>query len=764
MSFNFDIYDPDSYDDIVPNDEKKESMKHKGSVKKLKNVGLQKKSTFDFDMYDSDAVSTGSSDVESKKRSKNPFEKKPLEKGEFEKMSVSEKIQYAKDLDKELRYRSSEDLTKNIASGLTLGYSEEIPGLELSEDQDPASSFAGQAIGSLIPIGGSAKLASYPLRAFSQAPRVLQPLYRFLQSFGTGAIYETGKQGVNVARGKEFDISEIPKTGATFSAIDGLLHGATALGRRFMKMSPSHQAALLEKQIIPEDLPRSQYETAEEVLRLLKQNNVETGIRFPRPGFPPDEPPGGSSPPSRPLNNRLNLQGEDLGLRPTPRHQEPHLADTVGDIFSQDRVYNSTQAGQAIRTEIANIDEDVYRGVEELYNTSRALNGEIETTQPQLVNRLEAAINDLTEIPEPSDVQRRLLRASQNILDRLVEYENILDGSGNVIGREITRYIPINNQTLIEQVQSLRQIIDYNFAHGSSKNVLRPLINDLQNAAIRSAEQLGRNDAAEALREAQQAYRAWVEAFDNDYIRPFRDASNQDFSKLFKSSLDFDESNMVRNILQLSENGERLANASVREIVEKNISKYLENPRSATGRDFEKSMRELEAVITPEQAQQVRHAIVRAQRRPPFRARSTPPRPLTNDERIAAKYLEKDPEDIQRLMNSRSGIRQLRQDLNTPEKRSAFRRLNQQKMRSILRDESIDKEFTGNDLYKLLNKETNYELFSEMLGESETEGLRQAAKDIGKRQVKSELRKQKASKAIHKVAAFKALDIILNLL
>lgn len=286
----------------------------------------------------------------------------------------------------------------------------------------------------------------------------------------------------------------------------------------------------------------------------------------------------------------------------------------------------------------------------------------------------------------------------------------------------------------------------------------------MEDAAIRSAEQVGRPEAAEALREAKSAYRAWVEAFDNDYIRPFRDASNQDFSKLFKSSLDLDESNMVRRILNLSENGERLGNASVREIVEKNLSKYLENPRSAHGREFDKAMRELEAVITPEQAQQIRTAIAQGQGRPPFRARSTPPRALTNDERIAAKYIGKEPEDIQRLMNTRSGIKQLRQDLNTPKKQEAFKRLQQQKMRSIMREGNIEKEFTGDDLYRFLNKEHNYELFSEMLGETETEALRQSAKEIGKRQVKSEVRNKKVSKAAHKVAAFKTLEILLNLL
>ncbi len=724
-----------------------------------KTQAPEQESSFNFDMYDDEAVEQSS---KPKNRSKNPFETAPVSKEEYAKMSISEKIQYAKDLEKEQRYRSSQDLTKNIASGLSFGYTEGISGLERSEDEDPAAALVGQVIGSAIPIGGAAKLASYPVKAaVAVLPKILQPLGRFMQAFGTGALYETGKQGANVAQGKEFETGQIPLTGAAFAALDGLLHGGTLLGRKFLGMSPAHQASLLEKQIIPEDLPRSQYETAEEVLNLLRENKIPSAKNLPKPRDDTLDVTSGSI---SGLKNRVQADGKDIGLRPITKNQEPHLSDSVGDVFSQEKFFNTTQGGRALKNEISNIDEDVYRGVNEMYKYSKELNSNIENIQPQLVNKLEDRIDELVKIPEPSDVQKRLIRASKNVLKNLVQYENIVDEAGNVIGKEISGYKPINNQTLIDQVQSLRQIIDYDFAHGNTKNIFRPLINDLQDAAIRSAEEVGQPEAAQALSEARHAYKTWVEAFDNDYIRPFRDASNKDFSKLFKSSLDFDESNMIRNILKLSPDGERMANASVREIVEKNLNKYLENPRAAKGPEFDKAMRELQAVITPEQAVEVRNMIHKAQGRPPFRARSTPARALTNEEKIAAKYVGKEPEDIQNMMNTRSGIRKLREDLNTPQKQEAFNTLQQQKMRSVLREGNIEKEFTGDELYKFLNKEKNYEIFSEILGETETEALRLSAKEIGKQQVKKEMFNKSLKKAVHHTAAMKSLQIILSIL
>lgn len=765
-NFDFSIYD---IEDNTPAPEKKEQPKEekKTSKEQLKVKEQPKVTDFDFDQYDySEPVSQ---EKPKENKSKNPFEVAPISKEDYAKMSVSQKIQYAKDLEKEQRYESSKAFTKNAASALSFGLSEDIPGFKPEEGEDPVAGLAGTIAGSTPSILGAGKVVGAGLNlAFKNSPKILQPLYRFMHAFGTGSAVESGRQGANAIRGEEVNLSQIPIRGAEFATIDTIIRGAGALGKKFLKFSPAHQAQILEKGIIPSDLPKSQYETAEEILQLIRQQN-QAPNNFPRPGGPPPPPGGGAPPPpegSSPpqINpNRVRTNGEDLGLRPSAQPKRPDLADSVGDIFSRERFYNTTQGGQSFKNEIMNIDEDVYRGVGELYNTSRALNSEINTIQPQLVNRLEARVAELSDIPEPSDVQKRLLRASKNVLNRLAQYDNVTDEAGNVITREITGYTPINNQTLIDQVQSLRQIIDYDFAHGNTKNIFRPLINDLQDAAIRSAEQMGAPEAAQALNEARSAYRAWVEAFDNDYIRPFRDASNQDFSKLFKSALDFDESNMIRNILNLSENGQRLGAASTREIVEKHLGKYFENPRSATPREFDKVVRELEAVIAPEQAQQVRDQFRQAQKRLPFRARQETKRALTNDERIAAKYEGKEPEDIQNMMNKRTGIKQLREDLNTPQKRQIFERLTKQKMRSILREGNIEKDFTGDDLYRFLNKEHNYEIFSEILGETETEALRNSSKEIGKQQVKSELRKKNVTKAAHKAASYKTLEILLGL-
>jgi hypothetical protein len=685
------------------------------------------------------------------------FETPQISPEQYKNMSLSEQIQYANALEREQRYERSKPLGKGIASGLTFGATENIEALKPQEGEDPLAAGFGEALGASLPIGLISKGVGLGLKGAQQAvqngPKILQYLNRFAHGFGTGAIYESGKQGVNAAAGNEVNLSHIPVTGALFGTGEVALQGLGDLWGKFGKLSPKHQAQILEEGIIPSDLPKSQYETAEKMLEEIRR------------GGPPPPPGGGSSPPppSPSLTNRVRplnetQLGEGLALRPAPLPQQPELADRVGNIFSPNRFYNSTQGGHAFRNEIMTIDENVYRGVNRLYNTSRELNSQISEIHPNLVGRLQNRIAELSSIPEPSDVQRRLLRASENVLNRLA-----------TIGEngEITGYLPINNQVMIDQIQSLRQIIDYDFAHGNTKNIFRPLINELQESALNAAQNSGTPEAAHALNEARNAYRMWVEAFDNDYVRPFRDASNQDYSKLFKSALDFDESNMLRRILNTTPRGQELINASTREIVEKNLGKYFENPRAVNPREFDKAVRELEAVITPEQAQQIRTEFRNAAARPNIRAvqRHQPPIPPTPEEIIAGLYMGKKPEYIQELMTTRSGIKQLREHSKvSKQQREIFDTISKQKMRSIMREGNIEKEFTGNDLYKFLNKESNYEIFSELLGETETEALRKAAKEIGKEQVKNEVRNQKISKVANKLVAIKTLQFLLTIL
>jgi len=662
--------------------------------------------------------------------------KQPLNIAEdLEKMEPEQKRQYSQDLKTEREYLQSAGFTKGALSGLTLGATEHIDALK-PDDREHLAGF-GEAVGAAVPIAGIAKALSLPIKyglsGLSKTPAVLNVVSKLMTAFGTGSTYETGKQAV---KGEGFDPQTIALRGAEFATVDALFQGGSALLKKLGQFTPKQRAQILEKGVVPEDLPKSQFETAQGVIEELKTMKKQPRLTA--------ELPNTSG--KGQIEGKRITQGKDIGLRPAPISTEPKLNEEVGNLFSDKKFYNTTEGGQALKNEIMSLDQDVYRGVGEMYNISRELNKEINEIHPNLVGKISDIVSNLEKIPEPSDVQKRLIKASKNILNDLATLE---EGS-------ISGYKPISNQTLIDQVQSLRQIIDYDFAHGNTKNIFRPLINELESAVIQAAEFSGNEEAAQALIEAKSAYKAWVEAFDNDYVRPFRDNSNKDFSKLFKSSLDFDESNMIRSILNLSERGRELSSASTREIVEKNLSKYFENPSKIDSSEFDKSVRELEAVITPEQAKEVREKFRQSQKKLGFKAKEA-----TKEESVAAKYTKKQPEDIQKMMNTRSGIKELKKDLSKTEAgKKLYNTLEKQKIRSILREGNIEKEFTGDDLYKFLNKEQNYELLSEFLGEEITEGMRQEAKSIGKSQVT----RDKVSKKVKNAAALKSMIFLVSLI
>lgn len=648
-----------------------------------------------------------------------------------------------------LDFETQKTSLRNIANSASLGLTDYFDVLKPQEGEDPNAAFGGQLVGSVLPISGASKAVGYGLKGVSKAvenaPAALKFLSRFAHGFGTGALYESGKQAVNLVQGKKVEPTHIPTTGFLFGAGEGIVG---ALAEQFSKLSLANQAKILEEGIIPANLSRNQHKTATEMMAAIRRG----GGPPPPPGGGPPPPPGGSAPS---LRGRAAASGEDMGLRPAPLPQQPELRDTVGNIFSPNRFYNTTEAGRAYRNEITALDREVYQGVNELYQLSREANSQTNEIQPQLVAQLQNRIREIDAIPEPSDVQRRLLRASQQILNATAD----VGENGAVTG-----YLPINNQVLIDQIQALRQIVDYDFSHGNTKNIFRPLIRELQEAVTAGAEASGNEAAVTTLRDANNAYRLWSEAFDNDYVRPFRDRSNQDLSKLFKGSLDLDEFNMLSRVLNTSPRGQELLRGSQREIVEKHLGKFFDNPRGANPRDFNTALRELEAVITPEEAQQVRQSFQEASRRPNFRARQEVRQP-TSEEVIAAKYVGKKEEDVIAMMNSRSGIRELRQDLSgSPAKRELFDTMSAQKMRSVLRSGNIENDATGNELYKLLNDEHNYALFSEILGEQETEFLRLTAKEIGKNQLRREALKKVVSKGAEKLISFKAIHFLMGIL
>ena len=500
------------------------------------------------------------------------------------------------------------------------------------------------------------------------------------------------------------------------------------------------QGALEQMLVGDEPLPKSVYESSQKALAELQANEdaIRTAQKLPQP-----QPLQSAQSPS--LAGRVTQNAEAIGLRPPSNKPAKSIDEDIGRIFSPSSFKNTTEGGKAIKNEVMKLDEAAYRNVNKLYQRSRELNANVEDIHPNLVNSLNEKLEGLQKIPEPSGPQKQLITALENIIGELAEVSE-----GKIAG-----YKPISNQTLIDQIQSLRQKVDYDFAHGNAKNIFKPTINDIQSSVRGVAEQSGNKEALQALDEANAAYRDWVTTFDSDYIRPIRDIQNRDYSKMFKGAQDVDEFNELKKILEKSPEGSQISDALKRDLVSKYLGKYSDKPVQSSLKEFNRDLKELEAVISPEQATEVRSKFLEGKKS------QTPKFKATSQEQKAAKYLDEKPEAISRRFDTRSGIKEIKKDLNKTENgKEIYDTLRRQKVRDILRENNIEKEFTGNDLYKTLNKRENFELLSELIGEQETEAARVLAKQLGKKQVRKQNIKQIAGHAV----ALKFLKYVFPLL
>lgn len=507
-------------------------------------------------------------------------------------------------------------------------------------------------------------------------------------------------------------------------------------------------------------LPLSTYETSEEILQAL--GDKETAEISKLLGSEPKEKLSGIRPQPQTvskneLTGRVKISDEELGIKPTPqvssRDVSPDaIRNKIGNDIYRGTVDNPVNAGRVTKNLILEENQRQYNIVNDLYKESRELNQEITSIQPELIESLRERIAEINRIPSPGTVSTRLRAEMNRILRRL----STTNEEGHITG-----YRPIENQILIDQVQELRQLVDYDFAQGGAKQKIKPVIRDLQRAAIQTAERTGNVDAANALLDAQEAYANWSRTFDNSYINPYRDLSNRDYSNLYKRLGNVDNYNVMSDILGNSDSGRRILGSAKRDIVDKEISKYAKNPRNINSLDFENSINELSSVLNPGEIKSIRDNFNQFRTNFPKQVRKIQkPSDVSKEVKAIQKYTNKSPEDIEKAFKSRSGIRELKQDLSKTDRGlEIFKKRSQQEVRDILRGGKVKQEYTGSDIYKVMNEKKNFELISELTSPQEAQALLDASKEISDRIFTKENLKNLSKNVAQKAIKYKIFRI-----
>ena len=329
------------------------------------------------------------------------------------------------------------------------------------------------------------------------------------------------------------------------------------------------------------------------------------------PPPPPSPPPGSRTIPfgdeslirgmqqAGPIETSIGPQ-KDIPFRPAGKWVVPEVEERIGNIFtSKDHKFpNTTSGGKAVSKQIQANDSAAWKDINSKYDKWRNLSEEIIAERPELITSIEDKLMDMKRIPSPSSTEKALI-------DSLTKMKKKWYKNG--------QYRPVSNQELIDQAKSLRkQQIEYDFSHGESGNIFLPTIQDIENSVQGAAK--GNLKALKAGEAAKTSYKEWAETFNNDYIRPWRNKSNKDFSKLYKSSMDLDEYNMVKNALDKSPGGEKIAQSIKRDLVNTKLKSFSDKGFRGT-EGVEEALSELDAVLTPQESSKLRLEILKENQR-----------------------------------------------------------------------------------------------------------------------------------------------------
>lgn len=428
--------------------------------------------------------------------------------GKFSEMSAWEKYQLAQDMKTEREYRTSRGTTKGLASGATLGLSENIP--DMKEEYGDIGFGSGKFIGEFAPVTGLMKifkLPAYAREGASVSKKALNALSNVLKAGGVGA---SKKALEDVFQGKVPDYGDVIEHGASWAAIDAILQGGGATARAIK--------GALEKNI-------KSGENAYEVLNKMSKELQEKGVDLEkidevseeafqilnREGRAAEERAANPDVRGRNLRDRKvkkeyweeieeKVPGEteapEVKLEPNELPREAVTEESLDTVAT--RAEDKMELGENVKKDVnrrVKASKDEYKPRYEL--ASEAAIGEHPDTNKVVRNiwdNFDRIKGDFRSVPE--DYQKTLGVLENLMKDMGAQFEK--NEAGEVVGLMFSEKIPLDK--LMELGRRSGRMAKYG-------NV-NPAIRDAVKAANQDIKQLIRD----TLKDNPEAYKMWTEA------------------------------------------------------------------------------------------------------------------------------------------------------------------------------------------------------------------------------------------------------------
>lgn len=592
---------------------------------KIKEHEIPKKDDFGFVAFPE--VNEQSS-IE-KNRAKNPFTTKNKTKEEYNKMSFLEKMQYAKDLEKEINFDATAGFSRGLISGASFSGSEQYPGFET---QGEIGELIGQGIGSLAGIEFLwTKLGKPVVNLAAKSPvlkKQLMSLGRLVGWTGVGA----AEQGIkNIVKGEMPNVEEMIDHGVAWGELDAIFQGL-GIGGRFAKKLLGFS----------KEVKQPAYKIVNEISNTIKEAGVTDPEGISKIAFDILENPKQFSKkelklPSKEITqtpiekksseifstkqqltrNLLNrkvdvpifeIKVENPGLElPNPNAdtlikdlEQTPIKEAI-DSFAH-RAETEQSLGENIQKSISEEFKIAEKEYTPIYNEVKEIAEKIQHNPVKAIETSKKILEKINSLKtKPEGYQKVITTLNDSLHDmgyRAIENRGkfrIVNSEGKEFTPQQLDYrFPVQLSTSLELAKRLNKIIDYDILGPSIKNELKPIVNLLKQD-VKSALPI---EAAEKLTKADELFSKTAKRFGTEEMIGIRGEVSPE---------------KISNIIDKPSTFERLKNSVSQEQIKQIEREILEKMHSMSYDKAKDLHRELSSKLSPE-ANQISNSIVESKR------------------------------------------------------------------------------------------------------------------------------------------------------
>lgn len=620
-SINWDAYEPIE-DDVKP-------ARNKQLVQATEVEQVPNESSINWDSYEPIEDEELEEDENypdgmPKRPEKKFFELLGIEKSQkqIKREKEEAKLPYKEQLRREAR--RGRDFPNSVISGATAGYSQMIPGLDISEEN--ALTESGKIAGSLLPIGAIQKAVGIPIQAAAKASpyasKALGHLGNILGLGIAGGVYEGLEESAEKSlEQKEFvapSAETILEQGAKWAALDAVLNGLGWTGR-FAK-ALYKKSAQLEKpvmQVLDDTLSKSGSvdKVTEKALSILEDKpvaTIEAELKLAeeaKANIAKAEQEAIVTPEQRAadLKSRkiskveFNKLDESVSQNAKPYLPAEFEATKIAEEAIESDVNNRIESiSQRAASEKA-LGENIKISIEDNLKASKAETDALydiaKTGEENSFPRLNKTVDSLVE--EIKKLQKGNLQLTpkgykevqKNLLDTLEDlgYRAVIDESGNLASVVKVKDIPLSQS--IEVKKRLNNIINYDLLETSAQDALKKPTAQLRQE-IR--EGYGKNTKArKAFEEAEAQYAETASKKGKKSITKIRKSeSPESISKIIKTPSGLADIKQVVSEQQFAQI-ERELLEHIKSLPEEKASKFYREIRESLSSDSRSIAEEL---------------------------------------------------------------------------------------------------------------------------------------------------------------------------